>query len=160
MTGSALFRRHFQVCYAVDNAKSAMKTLGEQYGVTRWQEIDHGAQGAESAARLICTAWIGDFMLELIEPNPAVQSIYSKWLENTSQPFRFHHLGFLIDSTEQMEAAKRRLSDNGFPIVVEGSFGEALDFAYADTTAGLGHYYELIHLKPEGKIFFDNIPQN
>jgi hypothetical protein len=161
MSLPVLFKRHFQVAYVVDNAEAAIATLVKRYGVARWDMLDMiQIQGAASAARYIGNAWVGDMMIEVIEPNPAINSIYSNWQLDSGNTLRFHHLGFLMDSAEQFAAAKLQLAANGSPIVVDESFGAVLDYAYADTTAELGHYYEMILLKPEGESFFGRIPVN
>ena len=161
MTTPVLFKRHFQVAYVTDDAKVAAEILGRHYGVTKWDLMDMAAiHGPGSAARIIGNAWVGDMMIEVIEPDENVESIYRNWRKDSTARVRFHHLGFLVDSAEEMEAAKRQLAASGFPIVVDGSFGEVLDYAYADTTAELGHYYEMIRLKEQGQSFFGRIPVN
>jgi hypothetical protein len=161
MTLPVLFKRHFQVAYVVDDAAEAAAILGKRFGVSKWDLLDMVAtHGPGSAARVIGNAWVGDMMIEVIEPQPGVASIYSDWKKDSGTAFRFHHLGFLIDCADEFAAAKRMLADSGFPIVVDGSFGEVLDYAYADTTAEQGHYSEMIHLKSEGTNFFGRIPIN
>lgn len=156
-----LFKRHFQVAYLVDDAKAGIEILSKHYGVEKWDLMDMAQiHGPGSAARFIGNAWVGDMMIEVIEPDEGADSIYRNWKKDSGLPLRFHHLGFLIDSAEEFEAAKRQLADSGFPIVVDGSFGEVLDYAYADTTSELGHYYELIRLKSDGDSFFGRIPVN
>lgn len=158
---AVLFKRHFQVAYVVDDAKTALDALSSRYGVQKWDLMDMVAvHGEGSAARFIGNAWVGDTMIEVIEPDEAVESIYQGWRKDSGLALRFHHLGFLVDSAEEFAAAKAQLAGQGCPIVVDGSFGEVLDFAYADTTAELGHYYEIIRLKAEGDSFFGRIPVN
>ncbi len=161
MTTPVLFKRHFQVAYVTDSAEAAIEILGRHYGVTKWDLLDMAAMhGADGPSRWIGNAWVGDTMIEVIEPDESVDSIYSNWRKDSPAKVRFHHLGFLVDSAEEMAAAKQHLAANGFPIVVDGSFGEVLDYAYADTTAELGHYYEIIRLKEQGQSFFGRIPVN
>ena len=161
MTIPVLFKRHFQVAYVVDNAKAAMDLFAGGYGVTKWDLMDMTEiHGAQSPVRFIATAWVGDTMIELIEPVPQAESIYRDWQRGSANPLRFHHLGFLVDNAEEFEAAKQQLAAIGAPIVMDGSFGEVLDFAYADTRSALGHYYEIIRLKADGASFFDRVPVN
>lgn len=158
---TVLFKRHFQVAYVVDDAKAAIEVLSRRYGVEKWDLMDMAElHGSGASARYIGNAWVGDAMIEVIEPDEAVESIYQGWKKDSGNLLRFHHLGFLVDSAEEFDAAKARLAAHGFPIVVDGSFGEVLDFAYADTTAELGHYYEIIRLKSQGDSFFGRIPVN
>lgn len=158
---TVLFKRHFQVAYVVDDARAAIEMLSRHYGVEKWDLLDMAAiHGEGASARLIGNAWVGDMMIEVIEPDEAVESIYQGWKKDSGQALRFHHLGFLVDTAEEFAAAKAQLAGEGLPIVVDGSFGEVLDFAYADTTGELGHYYEIIRLKSEGDSFFGRIPVN
>jgi catechol 2,3-dioxygenase-like lactoylglutathione lyase family enzyme len=158
---TVLFKRHFQVAYVVDDARAAIEILGKRYGVEKWDLMDMAAlHGPGASARFIGNAWVGDTMIEVIEPDESVESIYQGWKKDSGAALRFHHLGFLVDSAEEFDAAKAQLAGHGFPIVAGGSFGEVLDFAYADTTAELGHYYEIIRLKAQGDSFFGRIPVN
>lgn len=158
---TVLFKRHFQVAYVVDDARAAIGILGKRYGVEKWDLMDMAAlHGAGAPARFIANAWVGDTMIEVIEPDESVESIYQGWNKDSGAALRFHHLGFLVDGAEEFDAAKARLAGEGFPIVAGGSFGDVLDFAYADTTAELGHYYEIIRLKAQGDSFFGRIPVN
>ena len=116
--------------------------------------------GDQSPVRIIANAWLGDTMIEVIEANPDAESIYRGWHSDDSNPLRFHHFGYLLDTEKEFEAARAQLVASSFPIVSEGSFGEVLDYAYSDTTAVLGHYYELIRPKSEIASFFGRIPVN
>lgn len=161
MMHPVLFKRHFQVAYVVDDARSAIELLSARYGVEKWDFLDmEQIHGPASPTRYIANAWVGDMMIEVIEPDETRDSIYRNWKKDSGQALRFHHLGFLADTAEDFSAAKRRLADSGLPIVADGSFGDVLEYAYADTTAELGHYYELIRLKAEGDSFFGRIPVN
>jgi hypothetical protein len=128
MSSPVLFKRHFQVAYVVDSAEAAIATLVKRYGIARWDLLEMTQiHGAASAARYIGKAWIGDLMIEVIEPNQAIESIYSIWQPDSGKALRFNHLGFLMKSADQFAAAKSQLAANGLPIVVDESFGEVLD---------------------------------
>ena len=159
---TVLFRRHFQICYLVDDVKQAMASFGEKYGITKWHVMDMRAMmGEGSPARYLALAWAGDMMIELIEPDEAVPSIYQGWQKDSGQEARFHHLGFLVYTDEEFAAIKQKLVEQGFPIVAEAELGEVLKAAYMDTTKALGHFYELIYL-PDGESsqFFADVPVN
>lgn len=156
-----LFKRHFQTAYVAANAKAAVATFSSRFGIAKWDIMDMQAlHGAASPAKMICTAWVGEMMIELIEPNPAVPSIYCDWNAPEDNNLRLHHLGFLVDSEHALSETKTHLMGQGFPIVMDGSFGDVLDFAYADTRSALGHYYEIIWPKEQGDSFFSRIPVN
>lgn len=156
-----LFQRHFQTAYVVDDVQQAMASFAANYGISQWDVMDMVAiAGAGHALTVIANAWAGDMMIELMQPDETVASIYAGWQKHVDHSIRLHHLGFLVDSEAQMAEHTQQLVKNGHPIVAEGSFGDVLDFAYADTTVQLGHYYEIIRLKAEGNSFFGRIPIN
>ena len=160
---TVLFKKHFQICYLVDDVHVAMKEWGEKYGIAKWHVMDMVAHHGEGAAsRYLALAWTDEgLMIELIEPVEAVPSIYQNWRKDSGQAYRFHHLGFLVHSDEEFAAIKDELVKSGSPIAIEGKSGDMLEFAYIDTTQALGHYYELIYLKGEGKdLFFADVPMN
>ena len=159
---TVLFKKHFQVCYLVDDAHQSMADFGEKYGISQWQVLDlKEMMGDEAPGRYITLAWIGDMMIELIEPIETVPSIYSGWQKESGQAARFHHLGFLVYSEEEFTAAKQQLVSQGFPIAAETDMGEILKSAQIDTTSALGHYYELIYLLGgEANQFFAGVPFN
>jgi len=48
----------------------------------------------------------------------------------------------------------------GIRAVLTGSSGGILDYHYADTVQQLGHYCELIRLRPAGRDFWSAVPRN
>lgn len=161
MPQPVLFRHHFQIAYVVRDADAARRIFADRFGIAEWNVMDRIAvHGDQSAIRSISLAYAGDLMVELIEENTDAPSIYSGWAPADDNVFRLHHLGFLIPSAEDFASIVRKLEETGHPTAVSGSFGDQLDFHYADTVSSLGHYYELVHLKPAGADFFANTPHN
>lgn len=159
---TVLFKRHFQIAYVVDDIHAGVAEFAAKYAIANWHVMDMAAmQGPDSAVRHIALAWTdAELMVELIEPNPAVPSIYSDWRTDLAGP-RFHHLGFLVESDAEFTAIRAQFAVAGCPVAAEGSAGDMLDFAYIDTSRTLGHFYELIHLKGEGRTqFFGQVPRN
>lgn len=158
---SVLFRRHFQIAYVADDVEQAVAAFRKSHGIAQWDAVDMAVMAGPGAPlKFIANAWAGDLMIELMQPDEDISSIYTGWQKQTGLPFRLHHLGFLVDSAEQLATHRQQLADHGYPVATEGSFGDILDFVYADTTADFGHYHELIWLKPEGDAFFGRIPVN
>jgi len=160
MATPPLFQGHFQLAYVTHNLEAAQAVMGDHYGITRWQVMDMAAMGDQSPALRIALAYAGDRMVEVIEANPAVESLYTAWMPQGDAVLRFHHLGFLIPNADDFARARQHLLDCGYAMASEGGFGDILDFFYADTTAALGHFYEVIHLKPAGLDFFKHVPEN
>ena len=161
MTIPVLFKQHFQIAYVVRDMRAATARFKREFGVLEWDIMDMVAiMGPGHGTRFIGNTYVGDTMIELIEPDPAGESIYRDWIPDAADGVRLHHLGFLIRSDDDFRAAIAQLEAAGYPTAVSGSFGDNLDYHYADTTALLGHYYELINLKPAGEAFFARIPRN
>jgi hypothetical protein len=156
-----LFQKHFQIAYVVRNLDAARRRFAEDFGVTQWDILDMEALlGPGHGTRFIGNAYSGDVMIELIEPDPERHTIYRDWIPAAEDGIRLHHLGFLVFGDAEFRAATAHLEAAGFPAAHSGSFGNRLDYHYADTTAVLGHYYELINLKPAGEEFFARMPRN
>jgi catechol 2,3-dioxygenase-like lactoylglutathione lyase family enzyme len=153
-----LFRKHFQLCYVVRDGAHAMTRFRDRLGIANWQVLD--TRHPESPVSMIAMAYAGDLMIELIEPIVDRPSIYQNWVPTTRDAMKLHHLGFLVHDEAEWRNALDQLAANGYADAYSGSFGDMLDFHYADSTAELGHYYELIHLRPEGEAFFAKIPRN
>lgn len=152
-----LFAKHFQVAYIVEDIERGMGFFRDRFGVAKWHILD--TAGPESPATAIAIAYVDELMLELIQPS-AIPSIYRDWVPHGGSGVRLHHLGFLVHSDEDWSAALRKLAEDGYAEAFSGSAGDMLDFHYADCTADLGHYYELIHLKPAGAALFGAAPHN
>ncbi|NLR72812.1 VOC family protein [Novosphingobium sp. ERN07] len=160
---TVLFKRHFQIAYLVDDIRAGMDEFAAKHGVSNWHLMDMAAlYGEGSPTNAIALAWTdADLMVELIEPNPAVESIYSNWRPDLGAGARLHHLGFKPETDAEFDAIIAQLGAGGCPVSTEGTAGDALRYAYIDTTRALGHYYELILLKGEGgKAYFAPVPQN
>jgi hypothetical protein len=155
-----MFKRHFQIAYIVDDIQAGTDHFRGHFGVANWDVMETSKLLPGLGARFTALAWTGDVMIELIEPDTSIESIYRGWLRERGTLLRFHHLGFLVDSDKEFASVKAGLARSGFPIESDGSFDEMLDFACADTTHTLGHYHEIIHLKSQGAAFFDSIPRN
>ena len=159
---TVLFKRHFQVAYLVDQIDAGMAEFANNYAIRNWHVMDMKALGgADAPTRFIALAWTDDdLMVELIEPDLAIPSIYSDWRPELPGP-RFHHLGFLADSDAEFAAVKAQFAAAGCLVASEGSSGDLLEFAYIDTTQAFGHFYELVYLKGEGRtLFFAPVPVN
>ena len=158
---TVLFQKHFQIAYVVRNLEAARARFARDFGIAEWDVMDMAALlGPGHGTRFIGNAFAGDVMIELIEPDPDAETLFRDWIPEAEDGSRLHHLGFLVHSDAAYHSAIARMDAAGFPAAHSGSFGDNLDFHYADTTAQLGHYYELINLKPAGEQFFARIPRN
>jgi hypothetical protein len=144
----------FQLGYVTRNLDAAMADFRRRFGPAEFQIIQGTPQHPHT--RRIALTWIGETMTELIEPDPAVQSLYVDALPPAANgEIRFHHIGCL---TRDYDETMRRIRADGYATPLVVSYGEVLDCVYADTRAQLGHYLEYIRLGEEGRKWFESIP--
>lgn len=148
----SLFDRFFQVGYVARDLDAAMAQFSRRFGPVEFQVIN--AVEPNMHTRRIALAWIASTMIELIEPNQQVPSIYIDSLPAAPGEIRFHHLGYLI---EDYPATLRRLKAEGYEVPFAMSYGDVLDCCYADTRAQLGHYMEYVRLGDEGRKWFASV---
>ncbi len=152
-----VFRNHFQMGYVVRDVSKAAAALRDQFGVGQWQ-IRRMPDSAPSSA--LAFAYVQQTMIELVEARPSQDTIFREWLPDSDSMARFHHLGYMIDSEEQWRETIDQLESAGVRAAFAGSAGDLLDYYYADTVAHLGHYCELVRLKPAGLNYFSRVPHN
>ena len=157
MTIPIVFRNFFQHAYIVRNTEKTIANFRDKYGVLKWQvrPIPEGAP-----IRAISLAYVQKVMIELIEPDPNQDSIFRDWIPESETSAKFHHLGYLIDSDTEYRKTVAQFEAAKIGVAFAGSVGDTLDFHFADTVAQLGHYCELVYLKPAGLDFFAQVPQN
>jgi hypothetical protein len=157
MIPKTLLRKQFQNGYVVRNAEKAAAAIGKRFGITQWHFMPLDPSGPSTCNAL---AWAGDTMIELIEGNPRVESLYKAWIPESDDAARLHHFGFWVHSDEELKQAKTEFDLMGAKDVYSGDYGDILSFHYADTSPMLGHMCELIYLRPAGKDMFAPVPRN
>jgi hypothetical protein len=152
-----LFAGQFQTAYLTADVDQGMAYFRDNFAIRDWTILNTAGPGA--SANAIAIAYSGETMIELIEPS-AEPSLYQNWLPAGGSGLRFHHLGFLVHSDQEWQATIRMFQDRGYPTVSSGTAEGLMDYHYADSTAVLGHYLELIHLQPGGEALFASVPRN
>ena len=152
-----LFAGQFQTAYVTEDMDRGLAYFRDAFDVRNWTMLDTAGPG--SLAQVIAIAYSGDMMIELIEPS-AEPSLYRDWVPAGGSGLRFHHLGFMVHSNEAWRDALRTFDERGFVEAYSGSAGDLMDYHYADSTAVLGHYCELINLRPAGEALFATVPRN
>jgi len=150
---ASLFDRFFQVGYVARDMDAAMAEFNTRFGPVEWQ-ITMGSDAHPHTKRIALTYRDG-VMLEIIEANDAVPSIYRDYLPASGPAMRFHHLGYLIDD---YPATLKRLDAEGYDVPFKLSYGDMVDCCYVDARAHLGHYLEYVRLGKEGQQWFSSVP--
>ncbi|MBG6120062.1 MULTISPECIES: VOC family protein [unclassified Sphingobium] len=154
-----LYGRFFQLGYVTRDLDTAIAAYRERFGATEFMinAPPPRADGSLSATRRIGLAYIDDVMIELIEPESSMATIYDDAVPEAPGAIALHHLGFLVDDHQ---ATVDRMAALGYAVPAAGSFGDVLDYSYADTRADLGHYSEFIRLGEQGRQMFAAVPRN
>ncbi len=155
----SLFGGFFQLGYVTRDMDAALAAFRERFGPTEFaiNAPSARADGTPSPTRRIALAYIDDVMIEIIEPDTTRPTIYDDARPATPGQIALHHLGYLVDDHQ---GTRERLVRLGYDIPLAGSFGEALDYSYADTRRDLGHFSEFIRLGELGRQMFAAIPRN
>ena len=157
MTIPVLFRNHFQVSYIVRNIDGAVETMREKFGVPKW-EIRRSPNNPLATA--LGFAYVQELMIELIEAIPDADSVFRGWVPDSDTGLRLHHLGYFAEDEADWNAVLGQFAAGGYRTALKGSIGDLLDYYYADTLAQLGHYTEVVHLRPGGGAYWANVPRN
>ena len=145
--------RFFQLGYITRDLEAGMTGFKERFGPVEFQVIQ--ADPDQPTTRAIALGYLGPVMIEIIDPNPDNQSIYTDYIPTEAGTVRLHHTGHLIDD---FDATVTRLEAAGYNVPFKLSYGTMLDCCYADTRAELGHYVEHVRLGEEGKQWFKSVP--
>jgi len=151
-----VFGRYFQTAYVTRDLDAAMALFRARHGDRDYTVIEGHTRpdGTPAAAQRIALTYLGDTMIELIQPSIEITTIYDHALPDDAESVRLHHLGYLVDDYDHTFGELTKL---GYSLPSAGSFGDALDYIYADTRPDFGHFSEFIRLGTAGKAMFDAV---
>jgi hypothetical protein len=147
----------FQLGYATRDLDQAMNAFRRKFEPVEFHAYEPGiVNGEQSPTRRIALAYLDETMIEIIEPDPAQQTIFDQSVPERAGTMGLHHMGHLIDDHDGM---LQRLAEAGYAVPLHGSVEGFLDYSYADTRGDLGHFSEFIRLDRGGRDFFASIPR-
>lgn len=156
----------FQHAHVTTSLDRAMADFGARLGLTEYLQMrDHSVitKGGERAYMHVALAWLGDLMIELIEPIGGNDLVYRAPLIGLDYGVRHHHMARIFQTDAAFDRAMADLSDAGidFPIVatLEDTKGKCR-VNYADLRAELGYYVENMVFSPSGLEWLQTIPRN
>lgn len=153
-----MFNGFFQVGYATRDLDRAMDLYRRRFGSIEFLAYEPGiVNGASSPTRRIALAYLGETMIEIIEPDPDQVTIFDQVVPAEVSGVGFHHFGYLVDDHDAM---LRRLEKSGYDVILKDRIEGFLDYSYADTRADFGHFSEFIRLDDAGRAFFAEVPRN
>jgi hypothetical protein len=151
-----LYDRFFQWGYVTRDSAAAAALFTERFGHIDFMVL-HNTSPSEMTRPMknVCLAWIGKAMVELIEVDDAVPSIFADFLPASRGDMRLHHLAYFIDD---FDATLKRLKSDGYDVPFIHRYGDVNDVLYADARTQCGHYLEFVRLGGEGLKWFEAVP--
>ena len=156
---SVYLSRFFQVAYVTRDLDRAVQTFQQQYGIRSFH-FQRGNRIDEHTTQDFALAWLGDVMVELIQPFGNGSSFYEVMLGPEQMGTRLHHFGHLVPSRTEWDRLTEQLDRDGAHIPLQGSVEGFLSYLYVDARAHTGHFLEYILCEPAGQAFFDAVPRS
>lgn len=156
---SQLLAGFFQVAYATNDLAKAMKMFEEKFSVKHFHQMLN-IPFTDDVNISIATAYLGEVMIEIIQPHGPGPNIYDSVLPSNGRfAVRHHHLGHLF--TDEAEY-QRCVSQAGaqHPLLHQAEMPGFIKAAYIDTYDELGQYLEYVYCTPEGLAFLNQAPRN
>ena len=151
--------RFFQVAYVTRDLDHAVQSFQRRYGVKSF-EYRRANRFDERTTLDIALAWVGEVMIELIQPSGDGGSFYEAMLGPEKNSTRLHHLGHLVANRAEWDRVVEQLRRDDHPIVAQGHVEGFLSYLYADARQEMGHFLEYILCEPAGQAYFDAVPRN
>jgi hypothetical protein len=151
--------RYFQTAYVTRDLDRAVEVFQRQFGIGPFQFV-RGNLVDEHTRIDFALAWLGDVMVELIQPTGNGGSFYEAMLGPGPLGIRLHHFGHLVPDRQEWDRLHEQISRDGYPAALEGSVEGFLSYLYIDTRAHTGHFLEYILCEPAGQAFFDAVPRS
>lgn len=151
----------FQLGYVCNDFERGMAVMKAETGIRDFLVVEHIVIHEVSGAPITMTvamAYLGDTMIELIEPEAGRIDFYTNILKPDGFDLRFHHLGVLQDSLEDYERTLASTVAAGNDHVLDGVFGNGSRFSYVRSD-GLNHHLEYVWLNQADQGFFNEVPR-
>jgi len=158
MLQAGLLENFFQFGYVTTDLEAAMAVYRERFDVPAFMILDGSVlkPGAQSTLR-VALAWIGDTMVELIQPVGEPSPLYAEALPKAG--IRLHHLGYRVRDEGRWAGVLAAIAQNDVPMVAMSAPGGSLECAYADARAHLGHHLEFVWTKAGQPDYFAHVPR-
>jgi hypothetical protein len=141
-----------QFAYTVPDVRAAVPVWAERFGAGPFFVVEH-IPLVDVTIRGVATTfdhtsaygWCGSTMIELVQQNCAMPSIFN------DRPFGLHHAArFASDLDVELERCARL----GMPTAMRAATTNRTRFAYVDAIQSMGHYVELYQDDPSIRAFY------
>jgi hypothetical protein len=147
----------YQLAYVVEDIDRTVAQL-RGMGVSEIQVTHNQVRpGSSGTIKHSAKAWVGEVMLEIIEPMRDRPSLYEAPLPEGQGAF-LHHLGCDIADAAEWRAVCGTLEGQRLKVSVKNTLPGVLDYAYTDLRPETGAFVEHVHLLD--KAFYDEVPHN
>jgi hypothetical protein len=142
--------RHYQNAYVTRNIDKAVAEFTAKADVRTSMQFQVTtevltSEGLKEQTVKLAFIWVGDLQYEFIEPVSEAVPVFSSWLPDDDAP-KFHHSCSLVDDWDDF---RRRVDEQGYPVVFEGAAGTGVKFLYLDARDVIGHYLEFCWMSEE-----------
>jgi len=152
-----IFSGFFQLGYVASDIDAACETYNKKFGLSAFQIIDMPIdENNPSPIKRIALTYVDDMMIEIIQPDLSLNTIYDDSIVDNPNVIRLHHLGYYIDDYQK---TLKRLHSLDYDIPAKGGIPGVLEYCYADTRKDTGLFSEFVRLDDGGKDFFANVPR-
>jgi hypothetical protein len=141
----------FQLAYVTRDMDAAKALLAREHGIGEYRAVAESpiplTIPANSTVLMdVQVAWVGDWMIELIQPLSGAVDIYAQGLPD-GDGIAFHHIGAIIGGArKEWDSFRAGLDESR--IAIEGG-RERMRFTYVDERQTLGHYVEYLWMDEE-----------
>jgi hypothetical protein len=166
MLNATLYGDIYQRAYVTADLARAREEFRLNYEVSEFRIYNQFAlsvltpEGRAPMVQNLAFAWVGQTMIELIEPLVDVGRFYRDALPGPEQVMAPHHVSTRVIGSSEDWHAHRRLLGESRAIVLEGEIGEVVRFAFLDEREHIGVYLESAWHGPNGEGLPRRVPRH
>ena len=159
MNETARLGRFLQLGYVCRDIERAMATFSERCGVHEFGTMEGPMpQFGREPVQKIALAFRGDIMVELIEPQLDLPSVYDHAIPPDQVSARLHHFGYVVDDEAEWDRVHAHHAKLGNARVA-GMDLDMIRYCYFDTYPDTGHYTEYFLPGADMLTFWDSLPR-
>lgn len=162
-TAGHLRTKHpFQLGYVTTDLDQAAAHYARELGAQDFDISERDLRPSSPRGQLALSVrfalgFVGDTMVELIEPLSGNIEFYSDLLPERGFGIALHHFGYLLDSSADWAEFRSGVDDAEVVFELHGD----PSVIYLDTRPALGHYLEYLQFSPELEAaWIDRVPRN
>jgi hypothetical protein len=149
--------KFLQLGYVCRDIEKAMATFSERCGVHDFGTMEGPMpQFGREPIQKIALAFRGDVMVELIQPQLDLPSVYDHAIPTNEVTARLHHLGYVLADENEWNSVHEHHAKLGNARVA-GADHDMVRYCYFDTFADTGHFTEYFLPGPDMLAFWASL---